>query len=386
MKTLTLILISVLLPLYPTFASDLSWQDFLKQIVEINTGTQNLAGLKKLKTLLITEFKSLGFEYTEIANKNGRSVLTFQIKDARPTIGFYAHLDTVFKEDSPFQKFAQDANGIHGPGVIDMKGGIALMREVLRTLKTENPKNLEKIKLLFNDDEEIGSPDSKVVLNNESKGLTSGFIFEPGTEMGELVLSQSGIQWIELTLHGKAAHAGLEFDKGKNACLELAKLLPELAAQTRLKNHFTVNVGVLSGGTTANIVCEEAKVKFDIRYVRPTDLEQFLKLLRKRTEHLPTGYSASIQTPVDIKSLGAEKTKVLIDEFKSIAKRLNQPLSTVHVGYVADSNHLQDVEGLNLLIGIGPYGSGMHADRETMAIESFEARTKLLLDWLRAHL
>ena len=365
-----------------SMSSELSWQDFLKQMVEINSGTQNLEGLKSLKKILIQEFSSLGFQVKEIPLlPSGRSLLVIEMKDAQPTIGFYGHIDTVFQKDSPFQTFEIDQDSIRGPGVIDMKGGIALMREILREVKTTHPERLKDFRILLNDDEETGSMASKDALDLYSKGLNYGLIFEFGDEQGALVSSQSGVSWIELSIYGKAAHAGLEHKAGKNACVELSRALPILSKQTNYRKNFTVNIGTLSGGTVPNIVCEKATTKIDLRYVDPQDLKKFKKLLTHTITQLNPGFHGEWSTLVEIPSLSSQKTALMNQAFEKSAKRVGEHLSTIHVGYVADSNHLQQVNGLNLLVGIGPYGSGAHSAQERMQISSFELRKKLVLDW-----
>ena len=356
-----------------------TWEPLLKELVEINSGTQNVEGLNAIRVILKREFSKLGFEVQEFKSgaKADRVVLVASQKNSTPTVGFFAHIDTVFQKNSEFKNYTRITDRVMGPGVVDMKGGLVLILEILRELSKSNPEKLKNIKVLINDDEEIGSPDSKLILEKESEGLTAGFIFEPGNETGALVSSQSGIHWIEIAITGKAAHAGMDHKNGRNACLELAKILPEISAKTNYAHHFTVNVGTLEGGTVANIVCENAKAKLDIRYVNEADLVKLKKLIQNKIKALPMGFVGKIAIPVDIPSLQAARTEKLNHELTKFQK-----LNTIHVGYVADSNHLQKVKGLELAVGVGPFGGGMHNTQEFMLIQSFEDRKKLMLDWL----
>ncbi len=385
MTTLAL-LYSTLLPLHCFASGSTPWLPQLKDWVETNSSTSNPEGISSMRKKLIKALESAGLQAKEIQSDVDptRYIIEATTGTAdEAKIAFIGHIDTVFPKDSTFNQLLASPTHLKGPGVIDMKGGLALMIEVLNDLKNSAPGQWKRIKVLINEDEETGSKSSSAMLDQRVKGLHTAIIFEPGTPQGEFVHSQSGVLWSEIKIHGKAAHAGLSHQLGKNACVELAKLIPALSQKTDYKKYFTVNAGVIQGGTTANTVCEHASAKFDVRFIEKTHADQWLKTARKMLATLPNGFKGEVDISVLIPSLGQEKTKQRLAELKAIGKKLSIPVKSTHVGYIADSNHLAQVPGLSVIVGAGPYGTGIHTDAEQMDLKSFDERKVLILQWIK---
>ncbi len=354
----------------------------LKKLVENNSGTGNISGQDKMRSLLIPEFEKLGLAVTIHPAKNGRKVLSCQLPDSAPSILFIGHMDTVFPEDSDFKTYCEKGDSIIGPGVIDMKGGIVLMLDILKAV---TPDIQKEVLVVLNDDEETGSRVSKEVIQPLLKNIRYALVFEPGLSDGSFISSESGIKWINLAVKGRAAHAGLEPDLGVNACLELANKITAISNLTDDSKHLTVNVGVVSGGTAPNVVCEHAQARIDIRYVERDDLNDLMNKITEITNTV-TVYSkrnglpatATLTPVVEMPSLKPDSTKELVTIAQEVAAKLELDFDHQHVGYGSDGNHLSTLsQGINILVGLGPYGGGMHTDSEFLSKKAYLKRLRL---------
>ncbi len=359
----------------------------LAPLVNTNTGTRNVAGLNRARSLLVPEFETLGYETTTYRLPEGRQVVSFQFPGTKPDIMLLGQIDTVFPAESPLKKLRIEGGKVFGPGVIDMKGGITLILDILARLDT---KIRRQIRIVLNDDEEIGSPFTLPTLRELAGGMRFGLVFEPGLADGALVTSQSGVVWLDLEVTGKEAHAGLEPEKGINACVELSHKVVSLAALTDYKRTLTVNTGVLRGGTKPNVVCKEALARIDVRYVDPQDLETLMQRIREiamrmtvRNPDSTIGLSAKLKEIVTLPSLTSKNTSLMYEETRKAAQRLGQTITGRHVGYASNANQLADT-GVELLVGLGPYGGGMHTDQEFMSIAAYEKRLQLGIELIRS--
>lgn len=358
------------------------WEGLLEKLVDINSGTQNVEGLEQVRSVLIPEFEALGFVTTSTDLGEGRKLLSFQLPGSTPELLLVGHLDTVFeKTTGPAQRLRRQGDRLSGPGVIDMKGGVVLMLDVLESLKDTGL--LQHIKVVLNDDEETGSPRSKEALRQAAQGLRYALVFEPGLPDGSVVASQSGVRWLRLTVKGRGAHAGLEPERGVNACVEASHKASRLDALTSFQKGLTVNVGTLSGGTKPNIVCEEASLMLDIRYRQEADwvatLKRIERIQREMTVSNPllgVSPTATLETVAELPSLTPERTRELRERVAQAAASVGQRIEARHVGYGSDGNHLAE-SGIQLLVGLGPYGGGMHTQDEFLSLKGYAKRRSL---------
>ena len=357
------------------------WLTLLEKIVNINSGTQNIEGLEAVREVLIPEFEKLGFEATIHNLNNGHKLVSMVVPGGKPELLLMGHIDTVFKKDSPFQEYEVKGDRIYGPGIIDMKAGIVLMLGLLKKFKDTG--QLKKFMVIINDDEEIGSPNSHALVNKLVAGVKSGLVFEPGLPGGAVVTSHSGVKWLTLSVRGKASHAGLEPEKGTNACVELSHKAVEISKLTEYSKKLTVNVGVITGGSKPNVVCEHATATIDMRFVERDDGENTVRKIQEITDksyvyndYLKTTPTAKLETLVAIPSMPSSHARRLYGLLEIAGESINQKVSSSHVGFTSDANHLADT-GMDLLVGLGPYGEGMHTDSEYLSISTYEERLKL---------
>lgn len=346
---------------------------FLERLVSAHTD--------EARNVAFAAFESAGLKGTRRDAGGGHEVLSFEAPGATPHVALIAHLDTVFKTDAP-RALKVNGERLEGPGVIDDKGGVALILALVKSPTTA--PYLSGIRVILNDDEETGSPASKAILKDLVKGFKAALLFEPGLPDGALVSAQSGIRWVELTVRGKAAHAGMEPEKGLNACVELAHKVVEIAKLADLKRGLSVSPGIIEGGSAPNVVCEAAKTTIDIRYIEPKDLETTLAAIEAiaRKSHLKNAL-LGIETTAEIKiieekpPLPPASSAALLEVARKAAMDVGlPPLKSAKVGYVSDGNQLAGT-GVKVLVGLGPYGGGMHTAEEFMLVKSFDERLKL---------
>lgn len=358
------------------------YMQLLEKIVDINSDSHNVAGLEKVRSTLIPYFEALGMKVTRHELAEGRVVLSFETAYAKPTVLLIGHLDTVFAQTSPFQTLSRQGDRLMGPGVIDMKGGVVLMLNALAQLKDEGV--LDNVRVVLNDDEEIGSSLSKPILQEVAQGVSYGLVFEPGLEDGAVVSSQSGIRWMKLTTYGKASHAGLEPENGIDACLDLAIKVTKLAALAQPEKGLLLNPGVIEGGTKPNVVCDKASVTVDVRFQNMADWESVSAAMEKISSNsdvynkkLQQGTRTELLKLAEMPLLPASNTQNLVDEARQVAQSLGQPFNARAVGYGSDGNNLAN-QNMTILVGLGPYGGGMHSDKEFMQLSSYGDRLALV--------
>jgi glutamate carboxypeptidase len=364
---------------------------FLKDLVEIPSGTSMSAGLEQMRMRIQKEFATLGMNGTLLDGSNGRKILVLERADAKPRILIIGHVDTVYNNPARVPKLITEDIKVKGPGVIDMKGGITVIHKALRELVAQGKSDiLNKIKIVLNDDEETGSKDSVNVLLSQVKDCDAALIFEPGLSDGSLVTAHSGIKWLKMTVHGKAAHAGMEPEKGLNACVELGYKLVSLGSLSDYSKGLAVTPGVIEGGTTPNTVCETASVKIDVRYTKQEDLENVLREIRSINLKTNTANdiigmkpSSDLEELVSIPPMSTEATRSLFDLARKVGASLRNKVTGKPVGYASDGNQLAKT-GIRLLVGLGPYGGGMHSSEEFMDVRSFSDRVLLTKGLLEA--
>ncbi|OFZ18141.1 MAG: hypothetical protein A2Z20_06270, partial [Bdellovibrionales bacterium RBG_16_40_8] len=304
-----------------------------------------------------------------------------------PRVILLGHIDTVFSEVEPVRVLTEDAVNFYGDGVIDMKGGITLMLESLKSL-TISQRN--SVKVIINDQEEAGSMDVREVLLAETKGGAPVLVFEPGVDDGSLVTSQSGVAWYEISVFGKATHAGLEPQNGYSACVELSYKAVKLHMLNRFDEGIAVTVGSISGGTKPNIVCDKASAKIDVRFLNPIQLETTegkvraiaeLFYLRNHVENFQP--KSEMRQLVLLPMLEERYSQRLESIAVKTARSLGQALRGQHVGYGSDGGIIASGNGNEILVGLGPYGGGMHTRSEFMSKAGYDQRLKFNVAFLK---
>lgn len=265
-----------------------------------------------------------------------------------------------------------------GPGVLDMKGGVAFFIHAMRALRELDIPVASKVVLQLNSDEEVGSHSSRALTEAMALKSKCVLVLEPGTGLtGKLKTARKGVGGYEVTVHGKAAHAGVDFSNGANAINELARQIAVIAGFTDLDKGLTVNPGVIRGGTRTNVVPAEAVVEVDLRIARLRDgayLEKKFRGLKPVDKRCTLTVTGGLNRPP------MERTKAIAALFakaRGLAAELGVVLEESATGGGSDGNFSAAL-GVPTLDGLGTVGEGAHAVNESILVDRIADRTALL--------
>lgn len=369
--------------------------DELKAWVNINSGSENLAGLEIMQETLIQSFKKLNTPISVIplkpyAKTNPRGELIYlptgnalhlkKHNEAPFKVFLAGHMDTVYPSSSPFQKAEQLENNIlRGPGVADMKGGLLILLKALDLLESSPMAGKIGWEVLINPDEEIGSPSSHYLFTEKAKQFDVGLIFEPSYPDGSLVSERKGTINYTFIAKGKAAHAGRDFYAGRNAIVAMAKLVQSLEQLTDKQKGITLNVGYFEGGTTVNIVPDLCICKVNVRVQNIKDLQnisQVIKSILKQYTHLDGIEFELHEHTSRPPKLFNKKAQNLFNSLRHCGEKLNLNIQWQPSGGVCDGNLLA-AAGLPTIDTLGVVGGHMHTHDEYILIDSLIERIRL---------
>ena len=294
------------------------------------------------------------------------------------TILLMGHRDTVYtRGEAARRPFRVAAGRGSGPGCCDMKAGLAINALVLSAFaKFGAPGTLVG---LFTADEEIGSPSSKALIEEEARRARAVFNSEPGRPNGGVVTGRKGGIFMRLDVTGKAAHAGNDRADGISAIEEIARKIIELHRLTDRERGVSCNVGTIAGGEVVNMVAPSATAALDFRYIHAADRETGMAEIERIVahSHLP-GASAKLEISAEFKPLVAsEESKRLYALYAGCAHDLGQEVREEFAGGCADSGFAASV-GAPTICGVGPIGGRAHSPDEYLDVESIVPRAQAL--------
>ena len=386
-----------------TTASLLNWIDQQQQpmidqllrLSSINSGSGNLEGL----AVIAAEFRSLfeplaeNVESIELEDQQRMTdagstysqpsarLLRFCCRPQAPVrILLTGHLDTVFDAEHPFQrpKF-EDEHRINGPGVADMKGGLLVMLLALQAWERRTDAGQLGWEVILNPDEETGSLASAPVLAEAAGRAHVGLVYEPALADGTLAGRRKGSGNFTFLVRGRSAHAGREFDKGRNAIAALAEAMTALNRLNQKRAGITLNLGKITGGDALNVVPDLALCRFNVR--SETEVDQHwvqAELERILTEiNGLDGISAELdgqfnRPPKQI----SPANQRLFDLLRDCGEQLGVMVGFRATGGCCDGNNLA-AAGLPNIDTLGVRGGNIHTDQEFMIVESLSERAKL---------
>ena len=294
---------------------------------------------------------------------------------ARKPILLLGHLDTVWPLGTlgtmPWRK--RDGR-LYGPGVLDMKSGVAMALTAIRALKQLGVSR--PITLLLNSDEEVGSPASRPITERLALASQAVLVLEPAQGLA-CKTARKGVGGYRIEVTGVASHSGVDFASGHSAILELARLIEKVAGFTDLRVGRTVNPGVVSGGTRANVIAEHAFAEIDVRIARASDaarVEKLFRSLRCADPACKLAITGGINRPPMERKPG---TVALYKQARKLAAELGFQLDEAATGGGSDGNFTAAL-GIPTLDGLGAVGEGAHAAHESILIEHLVPRTALL--------
>ena len=295
------------------------------------------------------------------------------------------HADTVWPVGTLRTMPFQEADGrLCGPGVLDMKAGIAFFIFAVRGLRELEIPVGSKVLLQLNTDEEVGSERSRALTEKNAARSQAVLVLEPGTGLeGKLKTARKGVGDFTVVVRGKASHAGVDFQAGASAVVELARQIDRIAGFTDPKRGITVNPGVIAGGTRSNVVAAEARAEIDIRVRRLKDapaLEKRFRALKPYDPRCTIEVSGGLNRPPMERSAGIVR---LFRMAQKLARELGIELEESQTGGGSDGNFTAAL-GVPTLDGLGGVGEGAHAANESILIDRMADRTALIAKLLAA--
>jgi len=350
----------------------------LRDLVLQESPSEDPASINAAGRLVEAWAKELGGKSRWHRQKNFGDVLELRFGSSRSTqkpVLLLGHLDTVWSLGTLKSMPWHEAQGkFFGPGVLDMKAGVVMALAavgVLRDLKLTRP-----VILLLNSDEEIGSTVSRPITERLAKESSAVFVLEPAQVLAYKT-ARKGVGHYTVRVTGVSAHAGVDFQRGHSAVLELAKLIQTISNFTDLKRGLTVNCGVIAGGTRSNVIASEAHAEVDVRIARASDaalVERLFRKLKVSDKACKLEITGGINRPPMERKAG---TIALFKQAHKLAAQLGFDLDEAATGGGSDGNFTAAL-GIPTLDGMGAVGEGAHAAHENIVVEHLIPRTALL--------
>lgn len=347
----------------------------LREMVEIETPTRHLPGLERLANWLERRLAPVARVERRDLDRHGPLV-----RALRPGTGcrvlLLAHYDTVWPVGSWPELWTRHDDRVLGPGVYDMKGGVLLAVWALEAL-ADRGVAAPSVEFLVTPDEEIGSPGSRAAVVAAAHRADFVLVLEPTIAGGPLKIARKGSGEFILTITGRAAHQGVEPEKGRNAVLEAAHQVLALRALEDLAAGTTVGPNVLHGGSASNVVAERAELRVDVRVWRRSEQER-ISAAMARLAPVVDGTSLALgggwnRPPMEPTPLSL----ALYERARAIGTELGQEIGSLRWGGASDAN-LTAAAGAPTVDGFGPVGAGAHQRDEHLVVSALPARLELL--------
>jgi glutamate carboxypeptidase len=360
---------------------------FMRALVEVESPSGDLEGNSAVVSLLAGAARQIDLE-TEITFESNPDYGTHLLirafgkgrTDAPATL-ILGHTDTVHPRGSTTERPWREEDGrIYAPGIFDMKANCALAFESLRACATLKLQPAHPVVILLTCDEEVGSQSGRALVEAEARRASRVLVFEPSAPGGSAKTARKGTSTYKVRAEGRAAHAGLDPEKGASAVLEIARQIERLHTFNDAARGVTVNAGVVSGGTRSNVVAAEAQTEIDVRFSAMADalrMEETILNLRPFDERVRLSVEGGINRPPLERS---EAVVALYEHARRIASGVGFELGEASVGGASDGNFAAAV-GATVLDGLGIAGDGAHAAHEHI-IKSDIARRGAFLSGL----
>lgn len=362
-----------------------SIESFIKTLVEIESPSGDEVGSQAIVDVLANATSQIAcvdtVERRTVAGFGQHLVIrSFTEKEDVGQILIIGHTDTVHRRGSLAERpWRQEDNRIYAPGIFDMKGSCALIVELLRVFDSLNIQPQRAVTIVLSCDEEVGSQGGWPLMEQVARRADTRcvFVLEPPASGGRVKTGRKGTGIYRIRVEGRAAHAGLEPEKGASAILELARQTERLHSINSSGSGITLNVGVVHGGTRSNVVAAEAEGEIDVRFATESeaeDIDQLLKSIKPIDERVKLFVSGGINRPP------LERTPEVVELFetaRSIAAMIDFELGEAQVGGASDGNFLAAL-GIPVLDGLGISGDGAHAVHEHILADDIAVRGTLI--------
>jgi glutamate carboxypeptidase len=355
----------------------------LAALVNIDSGTGDAAGASRVDGVLIPRLKALGASVETIraeAAGLGDNLVARVSGTGRGRILMIAHIDTVFGSGTAAERpFRRDAERAYGPGVGDEKGGVAEAVTALQLLHDLHRTGFARITLLIETSEETGSPGTRALIDRLVRDADVELNIEPGDAPDMITVWRKGSATIRLTVHGRAAHAGMAPQDGRNAAIELIHQLETIKRFPQAGDGITVNLTTIRAGERNNVIPDLAEAQINYRVRSADQFEEVANAFREAARHTmvpDTTVEVSV-TPSFPPLASNAATDALAEKARGIYAELGRTLQTGGNGGASESA-LAAAAGTPALDGLGPVGGGFHSVREYIELGSVTPRLYLL--------
>jgi glutamate carboxypeptidase len=352
--------------------------DDLKNLVSIDSGSKDIEGLKKIVDYLVPSLEKLGCKITlEENSKYGPTLIAQKKGNGKNSLLLLAHMDTVWRKNTTKKRpFYIKGNKAFGPGVTDCRSGMLTQYYTLRILEDLNINNYKEIVLIFNPDEELGSPFSRKIIQKYAEKVDISLIMEAPDSPNEFITSRGGKLSYILEVFGKPAHSGTAFDKGVNAIDELIYKLRKI--QDLNFDEININIATLNGGDKTGIIPDYAKSEIEFRIKKNKDIKKIKKVVeeifdKNDVQGSKINYDSEINFPPFEKSSKADK---YIEIMKECGEELNMDLNDKFCGGCSDGNFTS--KKVTTIDGLAPYGLLYHTPDEYLDLENIVPRINLI--------
>lgn len=352
----------------------------VREMVVRESPTHDKQACDSLCAYLAEQFKALGGQVKvhRQAKAGNHLRVDFAGPRGRKPLLLLGHYDTVYDlETLATMPWREQDGRLHGPGVFDMKSGIAQIMFALRALWEVTGGLPRPVTVWLVSDEEEGSDSSRALTEKLAAKCEAVLVCEPAGPGGALKTARKGVGGFRITVIGVASHSGLDFEKGQSAILELSHQIQAVSGLTDLKRGITLNVGVIRGGTRVNVVAAEAVAEVDLRIARKSDAPA---MARKVKALRPVNQKCQLHIEGGVNRPPLERTKQVVALFhtaRKIAVELGFSLSEIAVGGGSDGNFTAGI-GVPTLDGLGAVGDGAHAAHESVVAAELPRRAALL--------
>ena len=363
--------------------------DELRSMVDVDCGSYTPGGVNQIADAMARRFQDEGWSTERRVHKPAEGepqlgdLLIGRMEGSNPagrTVLLVGHMDTVFPEGTVAERpFALRDGRAMGPGVSDMKGGLLLGRYAVACLRAIGFDDFARITYCCNPDEEIGSPFSGAHILEIAREVDACFVLEGGRENGDVVSARKGVVDVHVSYHGRSSHAGVEPERGRSAILQGAHATASLHALNGMRPGVTVNVGVVRGGTRANVVPDLCELEVDVR--APT-VEAFdaavAEVRRVAAEIVVPDVTAVVEPQPGFPPMERTPgTAHLAERAKAIAAEVGVTLNDASTGGGSDASPISGI-GVAVLDGLGPIGGDDHSPKEWLDVESIPTRMAIL--------
>ncbi|MFL9924437.1 M20 family metallopeptidase [Herbaspirillum lusitanum] len=359
----------------------------LEELVNIDSGSYDVAGVTRISTRLSGLLADIGFSIKRLPVPERADLVTATLRmGGQGRLVILGHSDTVWPAGTvaewPYTRL--DAERATGPGVGDMKGGLVMALFALRALIADGFNGLESIRLILVPDEELGSANSRPVIEAQARDADVVLVLEPGRPGGGVVSARGALGAFFMKAHGCSAHCASNYAKGASALRELAGKVVELDGLSDPDNGAIVNVGVLQGGTARQVVPGEARMDIDLRARTDAQAATLHAAIERiaadsRDERVQVELSGRLTRP----AFTGERNRALVALAQSVAGELSLPIFEAPPAGGGSDGNFTAALGIPTLDGLGPVCHDICSRQEIIELQSLVDRAALLCGLIR---